>query len=124
MSKLTIDSLTEEESSKLSHSKRRPVTSIVEWAQCFTHYITILSQAKPEKASDLVGYQHLILEAHLEYAGVGWMIYDRHFQQISVTSPETIWARREGDLWHIAFGSNQRRPHCQYCLMHSFIMGV
>ena len=118
MSELTVDSLSMmqgDESSKSNHSKKRPVTSIIEWAQCFTNYIAILSQAKPTRTLDLLGYQHLVLEAHLEYSGDGWMIYDRRFRQIAATRPAITWAQRDGDLWHMAFGSNQRRPYCQYC---------
>ena len=39
MSELTVDHLSmepQDESSKPSHSRRRPVTSIIEWVQCFT----------------------------------------------------------------------------------------
>jgi len=51
MSELIVDSLSMaqgDESGKSNHSKKRPVTSIIEWAQCFTNYIAILSQAKPQ----------------------------------------------------------------------------
>ena len=78
MSELTIDRLSMsslEETSKPSHSKRWPVNSIIEWTQCFTNYITILGQAQCERISDLLGYQHLILEAHPEYAGDRWVVY-------------------------------------------------
>ena len=77
MSELTIDRLSlppSDEASKPSHSKKRPVTSIIEWTQCFTNYIAILVQAQPSRTTDLLGYQHLILEAHLEYSGDGWAV--------------------------------------------------
>jgi len=118
MSELTVDCLsmlTGDEATKPNHPKRRPVTSIVEWAQCFTRYTAIVSQAKPEKTVDLLGYQHLILEAHLEYIGEGWIVYDRRFRQIAATRSATSWAQRDGDLWHMVFSSNQRRPYCQHC---------
>ena len=70
MAELTIDRLSMSpfnDTSKPNHSKRWLVTSIIEWTQCFTNYIAILVQAHPERVSDLLGYQHLILQAHLEY---------------------------------------------------------
>ena len=97
---------------KPNHSRRRPVTSIIEWTQCFTNYIAILVQAQPQRTSDLLGYQHLILEAHLEYSGDGWVVYDRCFCQIVATHSGTPWARRDSDL---VFASSKRRPYCQYC---------
>ena len=60
-----------DDSTKPTHSRRRPVTSIVEWTQCFSNYSAVLAQGQPERVSDLLGYQHLILEAHLEYEGNG-----------------------------------------------------
>ena len=118
MSELTIDCLSmslPEETCKPSQSRRRPVTSIIEWTQCFTNYIAILTQAQPERTIDLLGYQHLILEAHLEYSGDGWAVYDRRFRQIATTRSGTPWARRDSDLWNMVFTSSQRRPYCQHC---------
>ena len=118
MAELTIDRLSMSpfnDTSKPSHSKRWLVTSIIEWTQCFTNYIAILIQAHPERTSDLLGYQHLILQAHLEYLGDGWLVYDRRFRQIAATQPGTLWARRDGDLWNMVFSSSQRKPYCQHC---------
>ena len=83
MAELTVDylsMLSYDETNKSTQTKKRPVTSIIEWGQCFTQYIAILTQAKPERTTDLLGYQHLILQAHLEYDGDGWMVYDRRFR--------------------------------------------
>lgn len=83
MCELTVDGLimlSGDEPSKLHNPRRRPVTSVIEWAQCFTHYSAIVSLASPERTQDLLGYQYLILEAHLEYFGDGWMVYDRRFR--------------------------------------------
>ena len=118
MSELTIDHLTMsplDETGKSPTPKRRPVTSIIEWTQCFANYIAILVQAQPERISDLLGYQHLILEASLEYSGDGWAVYDRRFRQIAATRAGIIWARRDGDLWNMVFASNHRRTYCQHC---------
>ena len=118
MGELAIDWLglpSVEDSTETSRSKRRPVTSIVEWAQCFSNYIAVLVQAQPERVADLLGYQHLILEAHLEYEGDGWAAYDRRFRQIAATAPGGLWARRDVDLWNMVFSGCRHRPYCQYC---------
>ena len=108
MAELMVDYLSmvpHDESFKSNHPKRRPVASINEWTQCFTQYIAILSKAKPERTSDLLGYQHLTFEAHLEYLGDGWLVYNCRFHQIAATRPTTQWAQRDGDLWFMAFGN-------------------
>ena len=96
-------------------SEGRPVTSIIEWAQCFTQYIAIVGKAKPDRIPDLLGYQHLSLEAHLEYSGDGWAVYDWRFCQIAATRPGVPWAQRDGDLWYMVFSTTQRKPYCQHC---------
>ena len=101
-----------EESSKSNHSRRQPVTSIIEWGQFFAQYIAILAHAKLERATDLVGYKHLILEAHLEYYGDRWLVYNC---QITATHPSTPWAWRDGDLWNMMFRSSHCRPYCLHC---------
>ena len=81
-SELAIDRLglpLSDDSTKPVYSRRQPVTSIVEWAQCFSNYIALVAQIQPQRVSDLLGYQHLILEAHLQYEGDGWVAYDRRF---------------------------------------------
>ena len=118
MSELTVDRLSlapQDESSKPSHFRWRQVTSIIEWAQCFTQYIAIVGKAKPDSIPDLLGYQHLVLEAHLEYSGDGWAVYDRRFLQIAATRPGVLWAQRDGDLWYVVFSTTQRKPYCQHC---------
>jgi len=43
--------------------------------------------------ANLLGYQHLILQAHLEYSGEGWAVYDHRFCQIAATQPTIPWHR-------------------------------
>ena len=43
-----------DDSTRASYSRRRPVTSIVEWAQCFSNYIAVLAQTQPKRVSDLL----------------------------------------------------------------------
>ena len=70
-----------DENIKPSHPRAWPVTSIVERTQCLTSYIAVLAQTQPQRISDLLSYQHLMLEVHLEYEGDGWVAYDHCFCQ-------------------------------------------
>ena len=52
MAELTIDRLSmsgQGDCSKPNHSKSQPVTSIVEWAQCYTNYVAIRGRTQPER---------------------------------------------------------------------------
>ena len=118
MSELANDRLglpLSDDSTKPVRSRRWPVTSIVERAQRFSNYIALVAQTQPQRMSDLLGYQHLILEAHLQYEGDGWVAYDCRFRQIAATYPEGLWARRNMDLLNMAFAGRQCKPYCQHC---------
>ena len=95
MSELAIDRLglpLSDDNTKPVRSRRRPVASIVERAQCFSNYTALVAQTQSQRVSDLLGYQHLIPEAHLQYKGDGLVAYDRLFRQIAATYPEGLWA--------------------------------
>ena len=95
MSELTINRLSlppSDEASKPSHSKKRPVTSIIEWTQCFTNCIAILVQAQPSRTTDLLGYQHLILEAHLEYVSARSQLHSQQPFGLEGTDTCGIWS--------------------------------
>ena len=47
-------------------TKRRQVTNILEWVQCYSIYVAVLTAKHPQKILDLLGYQALIVEACLE----------------------------------------------------------
>ena len=82
--------------------KRRMVSDIVEWLQCFGTYIAIISQKQPARVIDLLGYQNLIIQAYQEYWGDCWLWYDRRFWQQAAASP-TRWAVVDQTMWNLAF---------------------
>ena len=64
---------------KTSKSKKQSVTNILECIKCFGIYMAVIAKSQPDRIPDLLGYQSLIIEAHLEYAGDGWIGYDKDF---------------------------------------------
>ena len=83
--------------------KRRVVTNIVEWLQCFSTYVAIVSYKQPERVSDLLGYQNLIIQASQDYEGDFWLDYDCRFRQQLAAFPSTNWARTDSSLWNQFF---------------------
>ena len=95
--------------------KRRQVTNILEWIQCYSIYMAVRAQKHPDKVHDMLGYQALIVEARMEYEGDGWLGYDRRFRQTAAASPDTPWAKIEPTLWNKAFVGQARAARCKYC---------
>ena len=51
--------------------KRRQVSNILEWIQCYSIYMAVWTQKFSRKIQDMLGYQALIVEARMEYEGEG-----------------------------------------------------
>ena len=104
-----------DDQSTTTKSRRRSVTNILEWIQCFSVYIAVITRKQPERIQDLLGYQSRILEAHLEYAGDYWLGYDRRFRLEAAASNNTNWSTIDTNLWSIAFSGKAKSTRCKYC---------
>ena len=98
-----------------SRPRKRFVSTILEWIQCFGIYMAVLTQKYPERISDLLGYQHLIITASLEYEGDNWLGYDRQFRLTAAATQKTTWGYVDQTLWSLAFSSKAKTTRCQYC---------
>ena len=96
-------------------TKRRQVTNITEWVQCYSIYVAVLTSKYPDKIQDLMGYQALIIEACMEYGSEAWLGYDRRFRQMAAASPGTQWAKIDPTLWNMAFTGQAKAHRCKYC---------
>ena len=115
---LSLFTVTEADQST-SKTQRRVVTNIVEWLQYFSTYIVIVSYKQPHRVSDLLGYQHLIIQASQDYEGDSWLGYDRRFRQQVAASPSNSWARTDSSLWNQFFSGRAHTICCSHCFSHS-----
>ena len=60
--------------------KRSEVDNIIDWIQCFSIYIAILSHSAPDRVPDLLGYQSLIISASQNHCAGRWVVYDQRFR--------------------------------------------
>ena len=71
--------------------KKRRVTGILEWVQCYCIYTAVVLAKFPERNLDMLGYMALIVEACMEYEGDSWLGYDRRFRQMVAATPGATW---------------------------------
>ena len=116
MAELAIDHLRgplQEDGSRVKGSRRRTLTSVLEWVQCFANYTSVIAQSHPTQISDMMGYLYLILEAHMEFEGENWLGYDHRFRKAS--TPGESWAKIDSTLSNMSFPDTKCRAHCIYC---------
>ena len=94
-SRLSVPPLTpqSQEDKPAPKPKRRQMTNILEWVQCFNIYLAVILVKSPSRIRDLLGYQTLIFQASMEYKGDGWLGYDCRFCLNAAADPDMVWAR-------------------------------
>lgn len=95
--------------------KRRQVSNILEWIQCFSIYMVVCAQKDTDKIQDMLGYQTLIVEARMEYEGDGWLGYKRYFRQNAAVTTDTFWSKVDPTLWNKAFAGQAKATWCKHC---------
>ena len=96
-------------------TKRRQVANILQWVQCFSIFTAVRTQKYLEKIQNMLSYLALIIEAHMEYEGNGWLGYDHQFRQNAAASPDIIWARFDPTLWNVVFVGQAKVSRCKHC---------
>ena len=109
---------TDDDGFKAPKPKPRPVTTILEWAQCFGIYVAVLSKTQPERVPDLLAYQALIIQAliiqaQVEYQGDSWLGYDRTSRLRAMSQPNLKWSSVDPTLWSLAFSGKGKSQQMQ-----------
>ena len=68
-------------SEKQQGTKKKLISNILEWVQCFSIYVSVIALKEPQRIPDLLCYMNLIIEVHREYSGDAWQGYDHRFRQ-------------------------------------------
>ena len=80
MPKLLPDQLRASGDTKPQGPKKKVISGILKWAQCFSIYILVIALKESQWTPDLLNYMFLIIEVHLKYSGDAWQGYDQHFR--------------------------------------------
>ena len=77
----------------------RKINSFALWMEAWNVYASILLSAKPSRALELFGYQHLITSANIQLPFSAWMTYDVKFRTLATNNPLLRWDAHHPDLW-------------------------
>ena len=81
----------------------------------YNTYMAVISRKEPGRIPDLLAYETLIIEAHMEYSGDAWLGYDRRFRQCAATDATQNWVIIDPTLWNLAFSGKARAARCKFC---------
>ena len=83
--------------------KLREVTNIVNWVQCFGVFIAIISRKEPNRITDLIGYQNLIIQSFIHCQEDRWVIYNRRFHLKASAAIIQERSTVNFTIWKLAF---------------------
>ena len=111
----------EEESARntlcLPRRKSAPVTDILQWLQCFSAMVGVLSQKFPRMVPELMAYQAVIIKCSRDFDGLAWAQYDRAYRRQAALTKDLRWSRLNPTLYSLCFaGKAKRNVACAYCL--------
>ena len=99
----------------VGNRRRRPVTELIPWVQCFAAYTSVMSRRFPESVPELLAYMTGIIRASGEY-GPTWTGYDSAFRRQAASTGNRIWSRINPSLYAVCFtGKAQGIPRCSTC---------
>ena len=90
---------------------------LLSWIQCFTTYTAIVTAVHPERLSQLMAYQSLIIREARSFKYKGWLSYDELFREHAAKA-KTDWGQLNSMLYSITFLSQQQGDtvSCKKCL--------
>lgn len=102
--------------------RRRPVTDILTWIECFSSMAAIITCKFPEKAPQWFAYQRSIVSASQLFDGPAWVSYDTRYRRKAAISQSFDWSDIDSGLYSECFTGRARvRPTCRICLSESHL---
>ena len=104
--------------------RKRAVTDIATWIQCFATYISVMSTPHPQAVPELLAYLIFILRASQDFGGVAWVTYDAAFRRQAFITGNQQWSKVNPSLYSICFsGAARTGVRCELCLSLSHPTG-
>ena len=101
-----------DDQTKPSKPRRRTVTNILEWTQCFATYMAVICRNQPNRMLGLPDPYH---RGQHGTRGETWLGYDRRFRQRAASDYSTVWSQSDTILWDLAFSGKAKASKCCYC---------
>ena len=98
-------------------TRRRPVTDIVTWMECFSSMAAIITSKHPKKAPQLFSYQRTIVSASQSFDAAAWVAYDARYRRKAALSKSFDWGTIDTGLYSECFiGRAKPKQACSLCL--------
>lgn len=94
---------------EVAHSKKKPVTDIITWVQCFSRYTAAMAQSFPDCTPGFMSHMITVLKAYTEVEEPAWWEYDEAFREKMASTGNRSWKGMDVSLYQELCGSRPRR---------------
>lgn len=102
--------------------RKKPITDILLWLECFSTLVAVLSTAYPEKTAHFMAYQQTIIQANKNFTGEAWATYDLCYRRRAANLRSLDWGVVDQDLYSKSFTGRARSVvRCKFCLSDAHV---
>ena len=94
---------------EVSQVRRRPVTSVITWVQCFCRYAAGMSSSFPTSTPGFMAHLLTVLRAYCEVDDPAWRLYDVAFREKMAATGVQMWTGADIQLYQEFCGGRSRR---------------
>ena len=98
-----------------STASKRRIHDLATWLEAWTTFMTVLVEASPERAVELLQYQATIVDANVSFDTAAWLAYDKRFRTL-VSADNRRFDMIDTYTWQSCFTS-KARPACTHCAL-------
>ena len=97
--------------------RRRQITDVHTWVQCFAVYVGVMSHKYPEAVPELLAYMILIVRSSREFAELTWARYEADYRRHAASSDNRQWSRINPSMYAVHFTGKAQAatPRCELC---------
>ena len=94
---------------EVSQARRKPISSITVWCQCFARYTAAMAKQFPSCTLDFMSHQVTVLKAYMEVEDQAWRLYDEALREKMAAIGQKEWKGMDLALYQEICGGRQRK---------------
>ena len=94
---------------EVSQTRKKPVSNIVMWVQCFARYAAAMAKHFPNCTPGFMSHMLTVMKAFREVEEPAWRLYDETYREKMASTGNRAWTGMDVALYQELCGSRPRR---------------
>ena len=93
----------------MAQAKKKPVTDIMQWVQCYGRYVAGMSAKYPESVPGFLSHMLTVVKAFVEVEEPAWRLYDEAYREKMAATGVKKWKGMDVGLYQEVCGGRVRK---------------